>query len=140
MSSETGDPVLSAEDANWLMVKNALARMAEEQTQFLRKLEDRLQLNDQLLIGRFDDVDAALLKQSRQLESYNAQLEAMNQLFTGLRSASDSTYDMATSATRKIERVRKFLQVPDEVVNEPEAPAPGAGSTGQSDSPPRPVR
>ena len=137
MSGETGEPVLSHEDANWSLVKNALARMAEEQTQFLRKLEARLQLNDQLLIGRFDDVDAALLKQERQLDLYNAQLAAMNQLFTGLRSASDSTYDMALTATRKIERVRKFLNVPDEVVNDP---APVAGTASPSDSPPRPIR
>lgn len=128
---------LSAEEANWQFVRTTLSSVVEEQSRFLAAQTDRDRVRDALLIGRFDGIDGRLdaiakrlEEQTKGLEKYNqvldrglALLDALNTIVAGVRSASDSTYDMAKSAALKIEKLRRFLNVPDAVF-EPEAQAP----------------
>lgn len=116
-----------SEDPNWRMVRNALAAMAEQQASFIRELRANRRIDSLFLIERFDDIDRALVRQTRAIELQTDLMELLNGIVAGVRSASDSNYDMVTSATRKIERIRKFLQVPDAIAEDPESPA----STGQ---------
>lgn len=111
-------PELTPEEANWAMVRSSLAAMANEQSKFIKRLEDRLQVTDRLLVGRFDGIDGRLDNLTLAVEHQNELLGALNQIVSGMRSAGQSTYDMATSAARKIERVRQFLKVPDAVVED----------------------
>lgn len=137
---ETGDPPLSKEDANWAMVRSALAAMSEKQDEFLREMREARRVDALFLVERFDGLDLRVDQLKKAVGMQNDLMDVLNTIVAGVRSASNSTYDMATTAARKIERVRKFLRVPDEVANEPEAPAAGGNAAGASDRPPRPVR
>jgi hypothetical protein len=87
---------------------------------------------DAMLVGRFDGVDEQLVKLTRVSEVQSELLANLNQIVTGVRSSSESNYDMATTVARKLERVRLFLQVPDAIAN-PEADA-SSGSGGERSS------
>lgn len=136
--SETGDPVLTAEEANWALVRSSLAAMSQQQSELIAEMRETRRIDGLLLVDRFDGFDARLDRMTRAIALQTDLMEAMNSIVSGVRSASNSTYNMATSAARKIERVRQFLKVPDEVVYE--APAAGEGVAGASDRPPRPIR
>ena len=104
-----------------MMVRSSLAAMAEEQVKFFKRIDERLSTfttainerlhaTDLLLIGRFDGVD-------ERLDEQNERLAAMNQILTGVRHATDSALDVATTAAREIREVRRS-SIPDH------APAP----------------
>jgi hypothetical protein len=115
------------EDANWLMMRSALAALSQQQADFMREqreaigeffahvdrrlstfstaINERLSATDRLLIGRFDGVD-------ERLDEHSRKLDAMNQILTGVRHATDSALDVATTAAREIREVRRS-SIPD---------------------------
>jgi hypothetical protein len=118
---------LTNDQANWAMVKASLAAMSEAQALFFKEMRDARHIDGLFLVERFNGIDERVNKLASAsdrvadaVETQNDLLEQLNRITSGLRNASDSNYDIAKSATKKIERVRRFLNVPDEVVNEPD--------------------
>ncbi len=144
-AAELASEPLTPEQQNWANVKNQLASMSQAQADFLNEMREAHRLDVIFIRERFETLEsnvgklfAATDRMADACGTQNDLLSNLNEIVSGVRSASDSNYDMITSAAKKIERVRLFLKVPDEVVNptiEAEVDEAAAG-----DSPADPVR
>lgn len=142
LQQRASDPA-EREAINNDLVKSALAAMAQEQSDFLKKfsgivdtIAGEVKAQGSLLSSRLDALEESVLSK---LTTYGREAQTMahaidehtGQIKEVLRLAGD-TFNMATTSARDIERVRRHIGIPDEL-DAQQTPEAHSNSSAESD-------